>query len=81
MRLALTSLVCLLHTIGMITGELIREARERLGESQAKFAKRFGVVQSVVSRWESFGIPSNGSSKALVKRVLADIDKLDETVP
>jgi DNA-binding transcriptional regulator YiaG len=62
----------------MITGEVIREAREKLGESQAEFAKRFGVVQSVVSRWEAFGIPSNGSSKTLVRRVLAE---LGEAVP
>ncbi len=57
----------------MITGDDIKTARERLGESQAEFAKRFGVDQSAVSRWEVFGIPSRGTTQAIVERVLAEI--------
>lgn len=32
---------------------LIFEARERLGETQEEFGKRFGVVASAVSLWEN----------------------------
>jgi DNA-binding transcriptional regulator YiaG len=31
----------------------ISKTRERLGESQAEFAKHFGVNQSTIQRWES----------------------------
>lgn len=32
---------------------LIKAARLRLGETQAQFAKRFGVATNTVSRWET----------------------------
>lgn len=58
----------------MILGDAIKAARERLGESQAEFAKRFGVDQSAVSRWETQGVPGRGPAAAFVERVLAEIE-------
>jgi DNA-binding transcriptional regulator YiaG len=57
----------------MVTGEMIKAARERLGQSQAEFAKRFGVDQSAVSRWETQGLPARGPAEKMVERVLADL--------
>jgi transcriptional regulator with XRE-family HTH domain len=62
----------------MVTGEAIKRARERLGESQAEFSKRFGVDQSAVSRWETQGVPSRGPAEAIVERVLADLAEAAE---
>lgn len=59
----------------MITGDAIRAARERVGESQADFARRFGVDQSIVSRWETKGVPERGPAQALIERVLAELSE------
>jgi len=58
----------------MITCKDVKRARERLGESQAEFAKRFEVNQSAVSRWETVRISSKGPTLALIKRVLAELE-------
>ncbi len=34
-------------------GELIREARKRMGLSQRELAERLGTTQAVIARWES----------------------------
>ncbi|WP_316172452.1 helix-turn-helix domain-containing protein [Bradyrhizobium sp. SZCCHNRI2049] len=52
---------------------LIREARERIGESQAAFAERFGVDQSTVHRWETNGPPARGPARRLIERELQAI--------
>lgn len=44
----------------MVTGEDIREARKALKLSQASFARRIGVNQSTVHRWETRGLPMHG---------------------
>ncbi len=46
----------------MLTGKMIRDARESVGESQTEFAKRFGVDQSAVSDWEQKGPPKRGTA-------------------
>ena len=38
--------------------ERMRSARILLGESQARFAKRLGVNQGTLSRWEQSGVPA-----------------------
>ncbi len=63
--------VCIIAT--MPTGEQIKALRDRLGESQAKFASRFDVNQSTVNRWERHGLPSRGTAKMAVERVLEEI--------
>jgi transcriptional regulator with XRE-family HTH domain len=62
----------------MTSGKALKHARERLGESQAEFAKRFGVDQSAVSRWETQGVPSRGPAEAIVERVLAELGEAAE---
>jgi len=37
----------------------VKSIRERLGESQAQFAKRFEVTQNAVWFWEHRGVPKN----------------------
>ena len=37
---------------GMVTGDLIREARRRAALTQAELGERLGTSQSVVARWE-----------------------------
>lgn len=57
----------------MLTGEDIRRTRERLGESQGTFGARFGVDQSTVHRWETGGVPTRGTTRMAIERVLADL--------
>lgn len=57
----------------MISGDEVRRAREELGESQAAFASRLGVDQSVVSRWEKKGVPQRGTALIAVQKILAEI--------
>jgi transcriptional regulator with XRE-family HTH domain len=57
----------------MVTGTDIKSARKSLGESQAKFALRFGVNQKRISAWEAAGPPRRGPGRVLIERVLADI--------
>ena len=52
-------------------GRKIRKERERIGESQDEFAKRFGVDQATISRWENNAVPPRGSSLKLISLVLA----------
>lgn len=57
----------------MVTADAVKSARERLGESQEAFAKRFGVDQSTVHRWETDGVPQRGTTPMAVERVLAEL--------
>jgi DNA-binding transcriptional regulator YiaG len=54
--------------------QLIRSARERVGESQAAFAERFGVDQSTVHRWETAGPPSRGPARKAIEREISAIE-------
>lgn len=75
---ALTAAMPRAYHGGMISGDAIKAARERVGESQAEFAKRFGVDQSALSRWETRGIPARGPAEAIVERVLAELSEAAE---
>ena len=57
----------------MLTGKMIRNARESVGESQTEFAKRFGVTQSAVSDWEIKGPPPRGTTRHAVETEIAKI--------
>ena len=50
--------------------EVIRQARQKMGESQAAFGRRFGVDQSTVHRWESLGPPRSGAARKSLEREL-----------
>jgi DNA-binding transcriptional regulator YiaG len=57
----------------MIKPSEIKKARERLGETQEEFSRRFGVDQSTVHRWETYGVPDKGTSRMVVARVLTEL--------
>lgn len=57
-----------------MTGEKIRQARERVGESQAAFGRRFGVDQSTVHRWENLGPPKSGAARKALEREILSIE-------
>lgn len=59
-----------------ITPEMVKAARERLAESQAAFAERFGVDQSTVHRWETEGPPERGAAGKMLELVLTEIGSL-----
>lgn len=58
----------------MVTARDIRRARKKLEESQAKFAKRFGVNQSTVDRWEEVGPPENGPAAILLSQFIRRVN-------
>jgi DNA-binding transcriptional regulator YiaG len=47
----------------------VKAVREHLGESQKTFARRFGVNQCTVSRWETEGLPNRGPLKLLEREI------------
>jgi len=59
-----------------LTGDQIRHVREVLGESQAKFARRFGVKQPSVHRWESKGAVESTGPEIILIQALADQFKI-----
>lgn len=68
-----------MHSDGMsITPEMVKAARDKLGESQAAFAERFGVYQTTVHRWETEGPPARGAAGKAIERVLAEVGALPE---
>jgi DNA-binding transcriptional regulator YiaG len=58
----------------MVTSQRIKNARNKLGESQETFAARFGVDQSTVHRWETIGVPDRGTAAHALERVLTEIE-------
>jgi transcriptional regulator with XRE-family HTH domain len=40
------------YTVGMVSGDLIRESRLRAGLTQTELGARIGKPQSVIARWE-----------------------------
>ena len=64
-----------MHYRGMVTREQIRAARKTLGENQDQFARRFGVDQATVHRWEKLGLPKRGTAKVAVEKLLTDLQQ------
>ncbi len=62
-----------------LTGDQIRYVREVLGESQAQFARRFGVKQPSVHRWEGKGDRASAGPEIILIKALADQFKI--TIP
>ena len=67
--------MCLTYYAVMPTAEQIKAARDRLKESQTVFAKRFGVDQSVISRWEKKGAPKIGTARMAVEKLLVSLER------
>lgn len=51
----------------------IKAIRIRLGESQTEFARRFGVNQSTVHKWETKGLPNRGTARVAVESLLDEL--------
>lgn len=62
-----------MHSMSMATSDDIKTVRQSRGESQEAFAEHFGVDQSTVHRWETFGPPARGAAAVGIDRVLADL--------
>jgi DNA-binding transcriptional regulator YiaG len=56
----------------MVTAKQLKKVRTALDESQAEFAKRFGVNQSTLHRWEH-KMPKKGSAQRVAEYVLAEL--------
>ena len=59
----------------MITGKDIFRHRDRLGETQAEFARRFNVNQGTISRWERDELAIEGIAAVAVEYVLAELSR------
>lgn len=67
-----------MHNRRMPTREDIKTARNLLKESQATFAKRFGVDQATVHRWETRGLPEHGTARVAVENLLVELQNSRE---
>lgn len=77
MRGALTNAMRCAYSTRMVSPEHIKRIRLALGENQTKFAKRFGVDQSTIHRWETYGVPDRGAAPIAVDRILKEIKQLE----
>lgn len=53
----------------------VRQLRERLRETQAAFAARFGVDQGTVSNWETGKTKPSGPAKKLMEALAGPDDR------
>lgn len=56
----------------MRTNEL-KSLREKLGDSQWDFARRLGINQATISRWEAGRIPKNGPARFAIQMLVASL--------
>jgi DNA-binding transcriptional regulator YiaG len=52
--------------------------RDALAESQTAFAKRLGVTQATVSRWEDGELIVQGPAAILLDNMLQDMDRFSD---
>ena len=74
----------LYYNNGMVTGDLIKEARLRTGLTQAELGARMGKAQSVIARWERDDVsPSLETLRNVVRACGLDLtffmSKFDES--
>jgi len=55
--------------------ERLKAARVRLDETQSAFARRFPVDQALYNRWETGERNPSEPSRALIERVLAELER------
>ena len=51
-------------------GKKLKQIRESLGESQAKFALRFDVSRQVIHHWEHRDTPTRGIGARTINRII-----------
>ncbi len=69
------------YALGMVTGQQVKDARERLGESQEQFAERFHVDQTTVHRWETKGVPDRGTARVAIENLLRQLEQAPPIAP
>ncbi len=57
----------------MVTAKLIRQARDKMGESPGEFAKRFGISRPALINWEKGNLPKYPPTVEHIERVLANM--------
>ena len=62
-----------MHNHRMPTREEIKAARLSLKENQVEFAKRFGVDQATIHRWETKGLPERGPARVAIENFLSNM--------
>ncbi len=58
-----------------MTADEIKATRERLGDTHAEFAQRFGVARTTIIKWEKDGLPTQGPGRYHIDRVLRRLVK------
>ena len=48
----------------------VKAVRESLNETQLVFGARFGVDQTTVHKWEFYGLPNRGTTRAMFEQFL-----------
>ena len=51
----------------------IKRVREQRRETQAEFAKHFGVARTTIIAWEANGTPSTGPGQYHIAKVLKEL--------
>jgi DNA-binding transcriptional regulator YiaG len=59
-----------------LTGADMLELRTSLGETQAQFAKHFGIGRTTIIGWEVRGPPHNGPAARWIRLVFARLKKV-----
>jgi DNA-binding transcriptional regulator YiaG len=70
-RQLLTASPAYVNSCCMVTAKQIRITRERMGESQGKFAERFKVARTTIINWERRGPPKTSYAQQFVSEKLA----------
>jgi len=71
----LTAAVHYAYCATMLTGAEVRTLRVALNETRVKFAARFGVNVSTVSRWETRGAPKGGTARLMLAKLWSRLPK------
>lgn len=51
----------------------VKQLRFFLRETQTEFAKRFGVNQATIHRWETMGVPKHGTARVAMDNLLMEL--------
>ena len=53
----------------------LKQARERMNQTQTEFAAHLGVNQATISRWEERG-PTNGPARLAVQKIIDAVENV-----
>jgi len=67
-----------MKTMRRWTSKELKACRERMGESQDQFARRFNVTRPTYAHWEWFGCPIMGTAPRVIDIVMQQLEKGNE---